>query len=195
MAPQSAFTNIIVTVESALGLLGVAICTGVFFAKASRPISIILFSKPAVIVNDEGVRRLKFRVGNMRGNEIVEAEMNLTAVIEIQKAKGKTFRKLYDMDLVRKTSPLFSLTWTVMHDIDDNSPIFGMNDDDIEERLIVVICTMMGYDSTFGHQVHARHLYYPEQIYFERDFEDIMDRDSSGNLRIDYRKFHTTHLV
>ncbi len=202
MSPHSMFTNLVVTIESAVGLLGVAISTGVFFAKASKPSSKVIFSSPAVILNENDIPTLMFRVGNMRGNEIVEAEMSLTALIETRRETttmggsgsggGKSFRKLHDLKLVRKRSPIFTLSWTVMHQIDADSPLYGMTDENIELRLVGIVCAMMGYDSTYGQQVHSRHHYYPEHIYFDRDFEDIISVDK-GKLSVNYRKFHETH--
>ena len=122
MTPDSSYGHLLVTIEAAVGLLGVALATGIMFAKASRPSSSVLFVKNPIITTMHGTQTLMFRLGNARGNTIVDAHLNVAVLLDEQSAEGHSLRRLHDLKLHRETSPMFTLTWTVMHDIDETSP-------------------------------------------------------------------------
>ena len=126
MSPGSVYGNVVVTAEAAAGILGAAIATGVMFAKASRPSTSVLFSRPMVISPMHGIPTLRFRAGNARGNEVVEGQISVTAVMLQMTPEGQHLRRLVDLPLVRSRTPLFSLSWTVMHPIDEHSPLRGL---------------------------------------------------------------------
>ncbi len=192
MTPSSLYGHTLVTIEAAFGIFGVTLATGLMFAKASRPRSSVLFSNVATISTFNGADVLMIRLGNARGNEIVEANLRLTAVIETQSAEGQKMRLLHDLKLRRDTSPLFTLTWTVFHDLDDNSPLKGINADNAESRLFTIIATMTGYDATYAQNTHSRKLYYPEHLRFNEAFVDVLSTHPDGRIIIDYELFHAT---
>jgi inward rectifier potassium channel len=163
------------------------------FAKASRPTSSILFSEPAVITMKDNKRTLMFRVGNARGNDIVEASVRVAALVDVVSPEGHRFRALRDLELQRSSTPTFVLTWTIFHTIDEDSCLFGVDSDNIEDKLVSLIVAMTGHDSTYAQTVHARHTYTPEELLFEHRFEDVMSRTEEGQLVIDYSKFHNVY--
>src|SRR5204863_5124610 len=73
LTPATPYGNLVVTAEAAVGLLGAALATGLMFAKATRPRSSALFSRVAIITRHDGIPTLIFRVGNARGNDVVDA--------------------------------------------------------------------------------------------------------------------------
>ncbi|MFT5685447.1 MAG: low temperature requirement protein LtrA [Myxococcota bacterium] len=192
MAPSNSYAHILVTIEAMIGVLLVAVMTGLIFAKASRPRSSVLFSNVLVVNHHYGVPTLKFRVGNARGNELVEATMRVSVLIDEVSEEGKKMRRLHDLPLLRDNSPIFTLSWTVMHHIDEDSPLHGMTPEDVSERLFSIIATMTGHDSTYAQTTHARHLYHPEDIVFDRRFVDVISTVDDGRLMVDYTVFHDT---
>ncbi len=192
MAPNSAYAHTLVTIEAMLGVLMVALMTGLIFAKASRPRSNVLFSEVMVINRHHGVPTLTFRVGNARGNELVEATMRVSVLIDEVSQEGRKMRRLYDLPLVRDNSPIFTLSWTVMHRIDEHSPLHGISPENISERIFAIIATMTGHDSTYAQTTHARNLYTPEAIRFDRTFVDVISTMEDGRLLVDYTRFHST---
>lgn len=192
MSPQTGYADFVVTIEAAMGLLLVAVATGVIFAKIARPTSSVLFSKPIVVTGHDEVRTLMFRVGNARGNEVVEAHMRVSVLCDEVSPEGNKMRRLRDLELVRDNSPIFSMSWTVMHRIEEGSPLWGMSDDQLRKDLFAIIATMTGYDSTYAQMTHARFIYSPTSIRPGHKFVDVISTLSDGRLMVDYTKFHAT---
>ena len=193
MSPSSDYANVLVTVEAVVGVLGVAMATGLMFAKASRPKASVLFSDVCVVTRYEGTPSLMFRVGNARGNEVVEASMRLTLLKDEVSPEGHRLRKLYDLKLRRDTSPLFVLSWVLIHPIDEESPLYGVTQEGASEQIAALIATMTGFDATYAHTTHARCFYYPEQLRWGHRFVDVISNLSDGRMVIDYNAFHQTH--
>lgn len=192
LSPESTFTNGIVVAEAIVGVIYTALVTGLIFAKAARPRGSVLFSDPMVLRMHEGKPTLMFRVGNARGNEVVEATIRLIVVCDTTTAEGENMRRMRDMKLVRDNSPLFTLSWTVMHVIDEDSPLYDIPLSEMEARIVTFTVTMTAYDATYAQQTHARRLYHPGDIRVGHRFVDILSQDPRDGMVLDYRKFHDT---
>ncbi len=155
MYPDSGYDHGLVAFEALIGLLGVAMVTGLVFAKAARPTPSVLFSRNPVITTRDGKPTLVFRAGNARGNDVVDAKLQLTALKAEETAEGHTMRRLHDIKLVRENQPLFSLSWTLMHVIDEESPLYGIGPDNTDE-LLALVAILVGHDGTYGQTIHAR---------------------------------------
>jgi len=190
ISPETPYGDLIVTIEAAVGLLGVALATGLMFAKASRPRSSVLFSRNVVITAMGGVPTLLFRCGNARGNEVVEAQISVSVIRDEISSEGHHLRRVVDLPLVRNRSPMFTLSWVVMHPLDDNSPLADVDWDHPEDAIVLIVVTMLGHDATYGTTTHARHIYYPEHVRPKHRFVDVISQLDDGRLMIDYTKFH-----
>lgn len=188
--PASDYANAIVTVESALSMVGVAIVTGLVFAKVSRPKASILFSKVATINEMDGKKTLSFRLGNARGNEIADATMTVTVLKDELTKEGQHMRRMHDLRLTRDRSPMFVLTWTAMHPIDASSCLADVDWSQPEKHVMSMVVTVIGHDSTYGQTVYARHIYYPEDFRPGAKFVDVLSQLEDGRLMIDYTRFH-----
>lgn len=100
-------------------------------------------------------------------------------------------RRLYDLPLARNVSPIFALTWLVMHEIDEKSPLFGMTPEKMRADQISLIVTLTGIDDTLAATVHARQAYDYNDIKFNRRFVDVLSELPGGGRALDFRKFHT----
>ncbi len=191
MSPTSTYAHALVVVEAAFGILAVALVTGLMFAKASRPRSSVLFSEPVLITRYDGQRVLMFRAGNARGNEVVEASIMVSVLKDEETAEGHTMRKLHDLKLVRDTSPLFTMSWTVIHIIDEDSPLWDLTPDTLE-HLKAIVATMTAFDATYAQTTHARTTWYPEDLQFDVQFVDVISMLDDGRFMVDYDVFHQT---
>ena len=187
MYPDSGYAHGLVAFEALIGLLGVALVTGLVFAKAARPTPSVLFSKYPVITTRDGKPTLMFRVGNARGNDVVDATMKVVALKAEVSAEGHSMRRLHDLKLVRDNQPLFSLSWTIMHVIDEGSPLHDLDDD-----LALLVAILTGHDATYGQTIHARCIYEPDTYRFGHRMVDVTSTLEDGRLQIDYTKFHLT---
>ncbi len=191
MSPASQFADVVVTVESMVGLVGVAVGTGIVFTKFSRTTAGVMFSDKLVVNVRNGNPCLMLRVANARGNEVVEASIRVAALLTETTDEGVTMRRVIDLELVRNNSPVFSLSWQVMHEIDEDSPIHGFDAARLSDERVIFIVTLTGIDNTFSETVHARKIYSDQDVIVGAHFEDVIDFEGEV-LRIDLRKFHET---
>jgi inward rectifier potassium channel len=192
MTPATPWANLIVTIEAFLGLVTTAVLTGLVFAKFSRPSSNVLWSDVACISVYEGVPTLSIRMANARGNRIVQATLTVVAGMTLTTREGERFRKLRDLSLTRSSSPLFSVSWTAMHPIDEKSPLYGETAESLATKGLELICVVVGLDETSSQSVHSRHSYTAEELRWDQRFVDIIDIQPDGTRVIDYRRFHET---
>jgi len=190
MAPRDLYANLVVTAESFVGLFSVAVATGLIFARVSRPTARVMFSSRAVITDFDGRRMLIFRCANERANQILEAEITVSAARQTVTQEGYTVRRIHDLNVVRSRSSLFALTWMVMHPIDENSPLFGADRASLTADKVEVLVVLAGVDETFAQRIHARHSYLPSEIVWDRQFADVLSIGDNGQRVIDYHRFH-----
>ncbi|HMQ10544.1 MAG TPA: low temperature requirement protein A [Oligoflexia bacterium] len=188
LSPQGFYADLLVTVEAAFGLIGVALITGALFSKISKPASKLLFSDKVIISKFDGVQCLSFRVGNARGSDLVEAKVNVTLGVDEVTKEGEHMRRFYDLPLKRSRSSYFSLSWSIFHEINESSPLNKYNPQHKDFRSIIV--TLTGHDGAYSNTVFARHAYVKDDIVYDRYFEDILSRMTDGRIMIDYDKFH-----
>jgi inward rectifier potassium channel len=190
MYPTSHAANLIMVAESVTSLIVTALATGVVFAKFSRSAARVAFSKQAVIGPMDGVPTLMLRVGNERGNQILEATIRV-ALIRTETTKEKMkFYRMYDLRLTRERSPAMSRSWTVLHPIERDSPLFGATPESIIRDEIELLVTLVGTDDTSLQPVHARKRYLDHEIAWGARHADILTEDAEGNLVLDVRRFH-----
>jgi inward rectifier potassium channel len=192
LLPGGFIGNLIATAETVVGMLTVALSAGVVFARVSRPTARMMFSEVAVIGTRNGKQTLMFRVANQRRNQIVEAEINIAALRRERTQEGEEVRRFHDLKLERNRTPMFSLSWTVLHVIDEASPLFGATPESLREQDIEIVCSITGIDETFAQPVHARYGYAADDIRWNTRLADIMLRRDDGSRYIDYRHFHDT---
>lgn len=191
MTPVGHLPNAIVAFEAFFGIVFSALATGLAFARFTRPTAGVRFSKAAVISLHDGVKTLKFRVANERSSHIIEAQLRVWLIAESKTAEGERYRRSVELPLQRSESPVFSITWTVMHAIDEGSVLAeylnngGLAENDNWHLLV----TFTGYHESLANQVYARHVYLPSDIEHNATFEDIVTVLPDGQRVIDLAKF------
>ncbi len=190
MVPSGFAGNLLVTVESVLGMAMVAVLTGLLFAKFSRPTSRVLFSRYAVVTKQNGVPTLQFRVANERDSVIVEAKMRVVVIRGETTAEGATMRRFHDLTLARSETPLFPLSWLVSHALDEKSPLHGLSPSRCVEEDVEILCALSGTEESLAQTVHARFSYTGDDLRFGHRFVDIISLRPDGLRIIDYTHFH-----
>lgn len=188
--PKTLYANILVTGEIMSGVLGIAMVTGLMFARFSRPTARVMFSNVAVIAQQNSVPTLMFRAANQRHNLILEAHVRMALTRFETSVEGRTMRRFRDMEVERDSNLTFVLSWTVMHPITELSPLYGMTPEDLAASGIEIIVIVTGTDESFAQPVYARHVYAATDIIWDRHFVDIIDVAEDGTRIIDYSKFH-----
>ncbi|MBI3543104.1 MAG: ATP-sensitive inward rectifier potassium channel 10 [Deltaproteobacteria bacterium] len=189
VAPGSLAVNLVVTVEALAGLLTVSLATGLLFARFSKPTARIRFSRNAIVGNHDGQLSFFFRMSNERGNLISQAEVGLSLLIDERTAEGDWYRTFYDLDLERAETPMFALSWTVVHPITEKSPLFRHTDETLRQAHVEILATVTGIDSTTSQDIHARFSYVPDEIAWHKRFVDVISRGPEGRISVDLTRF------
>jgi inward rectifier potassium channel len=184
--------NAVVVVEAFVSLLCIALLTGIVFAKFARPHARVLFSEPIVVERRDGVPTLTFRVANERGNDVVEASVRVNALMTTYTAEGARLRRFHELALERSSTPVFLMSWQVFHPITEDSPLHGLTRQQMLEGDVRITVSLTGLDGTFAQTIHARHLYWAEDVIFGHRFVDVMEELGGGVTRMDFRKLHLT---
>lgn len=187
--PVSTYANWVVVTEITLGIISFALVTGLAFARFSRPTSRLLFSNVLVVQDVDGVPTLMLRTANQRHNLIFSAQAQLSLITDSAVA-GVRMRRFIDLPLERSSNPVFALSWTIMHPIDETSPLRPWLDDLVNAGDGEIVVILSGFDESSGQTIHGRWAYGPDDIRWNARFSDIIDIASDGVRTIDYGKFH-----
>ena len=190
MYPRSLPANLLVVAESVVGLVVTALATGLVFAKFSLSRARIVFSDQATISPMNGVPTLSLRVGNDRANVIADGQVRLAMVRTEITHEGVTFYRMVDLEPVRDRSPAVTRSWTVMHAITPDSPLFAATPESLKTSEAELIVTLVGTDDTSLQPVHARKRYLDHEIAWGARHADVLTESSTGQLVLDIRNFH-----
>jgi inward rectifier potassium channel len=195
MHPQNLYTNIITTIEAFASLFAIALVTGLIFARFTKSTARVLFSKVAIVKIHNGIQTLMFRAANERRNQILEANLRVVLMRDEISEEGEFMRRFHELKLERNYSPSFTLSWTAIHNIDRDSPLYGCTAESLAQVNAQIIVSLSGIDETIANAIHSRHTYTAADILFDRRFVDILSRTTEGHSYIDYTRFHDTELI
>jgi len=154
----------------------------------------LIFSNKAIIGTHNGRPCFYFRVANERLNQIAEARMTLTLTRNEVSHEGEHFRRFYELQLERDYSPLFALSWTVRHVINENSFLFGMDEKKMRESQTGIVASLSGLDETVSQPIVARHTYSADDIVYNKRFKDILVWHDK-KVHIDLKGIHDVHEI
>jgi inward rectifier potassium channel len=189
--PVSTYVNLIVTGESLVGLLFVALSTGLAFARFSRSSARIRFSELITVHSYNGQPTLSFRLANERQNNLLDARLKVFLALEESTEEGHVMRRMHPINLQRDQSLSFLLTWTAMHVIDGTSPLHNLTSPDLIATHAEILVAFSGVDETLERPVHARYSYSADQIHFHECFVDMLEGSGDQHL-IDWSNFDQT---
>jgi inward rectifier potassium channel len=185
IVPLSTAANLLVTVEALVGLLGVSVVAGIVFARFARPVAQIVFSRNALIAPYRDISAFMFRIVNMKTNEIVD----LSATVLMTRRKGDVDREYIPLKLERDRVVFFPATWTVVHPIDEKSPLWGMTPTELLACDTEFLVLLNGFDETFSQNVHARSSYRADEVVWGARFRSVFNPPRpDGRLSVDIRK-------
>jgi inward rectifier potassium channel len=189
MYPGTIYGHIIATGETFIGMSGIALATGVIFARFSRPHARIIFANCAVVRPIDGRTTLMVRAANARQSVIVEAKAHMRVMRSETSAEGFFLRKVHDLTLIREQHPAFLLGWSLMHVIDENSPLFGQTFESLKASNTELMLMIEGLDETTMQTMQARHSWQPEAILWQHKYIDLLT-EFGQTTHLDYSKFH-----
>jgi len=187
LAPSGVAANTIVTIEALVGLMYQALATGLLFARFARPTASILFSRHAVVAPYANGSALMFRIVNRRRrNEIIE----LVAQVLFSSIEADGVRRYSVLPLERNKVTFFPLSWTIVHPIDNASPLAGKTREQLEASAAEILVLLSGIDETFEQTVHARSSYRSDEIAWNAKFQSMFLITGKTGVAVDVRMVH-----
>ncbi|HMU61231.1 MAG TPA: ion channel [Gemmatimonadales bacterium] len=184
VSPATLTANLIVAVESVAGLVGFAVVSGIAFARFARPVGRFMFSELAVIAPYQEGMALMFRTTNARQNQMLDVHARVLMVRRTE--DGRPGREYHELALERAHVAFFPLVWTVVHPINETSPLWGEDAASLRACEPEFIVLVSGVDETFSQTVFARTSYRGDEVEFGARFVDVFDRSrDDGVLRAD----------
>ena len=187
ISPKGVAANAVATFEALVGVLGFAVATGLLFGRVSRPSARIGFSEnPLVAPYQEGTS-LQFRMVNRRSNSLTELEAKVM-LMTVEMVDGKLQRNYRLLRLERPGVLFLPLSWTVVHPIDEDSPLWNKTPEDVAAMQAEILILVKGYDDTFSQTVLARHSYRHDEFVWNKRFAPAFFVDDVGDLVLELKK-------
>jgi inward rectifier potassium channel len=181
ISPVGTYANSLAAIEAAMGLLGFALATGLLVGRVSQPSARIAYSENCLITPYEEITSLQFRIANQRRNNVMELQATVILMLVDECSNGLR-RDYFVLPLVRKGVFFFPVTWTIVHAIDKDSPLFGKTAKDLERLQAEVLVLIKGFDETFGQEVLSRYSYTHDEFVWGGSFAQAFHVDSEGHL-------------
>jgi inward rectifier potassium channel len=185
--PTGILSNIIASLESMTGILSFALATGLLYGRFSKPSAKIIFSERAIITSFKVGKALMFRVANSRPNVLMEMEAN-AMMTYLDKSDNRFTRKYFPLKLEIKFIYFFPLPWTVVHPIDEDSPLYGKTEKDFQELEAELLIMIKGFDDSFSQHVITRYSYKYDEIEWDVKFVRAYSTDETGETIVNLEK-------
>jgi inward rectifier potassium channel len=183
IGPNGLAANLLVTIEALVGLMYQALATGLLFARFARPTAAIVFSRQAIVAPYARMQSLQFRIANRRRhNEIIELEAQVLYTSFETNDRGQLVRRYRFLSLERNKVTFFPLSWTIVHPIDESSPLNGKSREDLEREEAEILVLLTGVDETYEQTVHVRTSYRADEIVWNARFRSVFRGISSSDL-------------
>jgi inward rectifier potassium channel len=184
IAPKGIAANSLAALEAMTGLLGFALGTGLLFARFSRPRARFVFSRDILVAPFQGGRAVMFRTANRRPNVLMELEARLL-LMTVEADNGQLKRRYQMLELERPNIYFLPLAWTLVHPIDEKSPLWGKTREDLVALQAEFLIMVKAFDDTFSQTVHARHSYTAEEVVWDARFLPAFRTSSDGSMVLD----------
>jgi inward rectifier potassium channel len=185
LSPGNVPTSIVAAIESTFGWLVFAMLSGMLYGRFSKPSAKIAYSEHMIIAPLKGINTLQARVANKRSNNIIDIEAKMLLMLTQKNKSGEYIRQFYNLKLEISSTQFFPLSWTLVHPIDDNSPLSGKTAKDLEKMHAEVIVSLRGHDETYNQHVHSRRSYLYDQMIWNARFRKAFFVNEDGSTVLD----------
>ncbi|HEX3574987.1 MAG TPA: ion channel [Rhodopila sp.] len=185
MAPASLYGHIVSAAEIVAGTAFTAIVTGLLFVRFSRPKAKILYADDAVVTRRNGTPTLMLRLANARISLLTGTNVRLFVLLAERTTEGAIFRRVRDLPLLQSHLPIFAMPWTLIHVIDQSSPLHGYDADTLAASDARIIVTVEARDQALAATVQDVKSYTPAHVRFGMHFADAVMQDERGNSTAD----------
>jgi inward rectifier potassium channel len=193
--PVGVLPNFLVMIESYYSLLVNALIIGLVFARFARPTAMIKFSENAIVAPYRGGQSFMFRLVNMRASQLIEVNIKVMMSHFVEEG-GSVIRRFDSLELERSNVSFFPLSWTIVHPIDEASPLFNLTNKDLEKSDAEFLILLTAIDETFAQPVHTRSSYKPSEVVWNAKFVNLYRKVQNDEpISIDVRKLSSIEMV
>ena len=176
--------NMVAAIEAMSGFLSFAVATGLIYGRFAKPRSHIAFSDHALIAPYQDKKALMFRIASYKDNHnLADAEIKVNLALQVQE-NGKATYKFYSLELERSKVDTLMMNWTVVHPIDDKSPLLGLTEEDYQSSDVEVYVQIKGFDDVYSTVVIQRTSYTYDEIVFNAKFVTMYRESEDGKTTI-----------
>ncbi len=183
ISPSGLWANIVASLESFTGILAFALVTGILYGRFSRPRAYIQFSHNMIIAPFKGMRALMVRLATYKNNHLTDVEAAVTIAMHIEE-NGRRIRTFFPLELEIKRINSMALSWTLVHPINEDSPLFGMSEQDILDADIEVLYFINAFDDHFSNVVKQRTSYTGKELIVGAKFIPMFHRSEDNSSTI-----------
>jgi inward rectifier potassium channel len=188
--PVGVAANTLVTIEALINIVGVALATGVIFARFSRPSARIIYSRNAIVAPYRDKIALEFRIANARRSQLIDVQVQ-AILTKVERVGSANVRKFYELSLERSRVVFFPLSWTVVHPIDSASPMWGLTQADLVNGDAELLVLLIATDETVSQTVHSRSSYQADEIVWGAKFANMFMRtENEGIVGMNLSRIH-----
>jgi inward rectifier potassium channel len=187
LAPNGIAANTFAAIEALTGLMGFAVATGLLFGRVSRPTGRIRFSEKMLVSPYQTGMSLQFRIVNRRPNVLMELEASVL-LMTVEGPPSAALRRYHRLSLERERVYFLPLTWTIVHPIDEGSPLRHLTASDLEALQAEFLILIKGYDDTFSQTVHTRFSYRYDEVVWGAKFTPAFSIEGGGDVLLDVDK-------
>lgn len=183
MAPRGLTANIVASTESLIGILSFAVVTGLIYGRFSRPRAYLLFSPNLLVAPYKDGKALMLRLATYKNNHLTEVEAGLTLAMHL-KENEKTVTKFYTLKLEIAKINSMALSWTLVHAINEESPLYNYTKEEIDEARMELIVMIKAFDDHFSNVVQQRTSYTYQQVIYGAKFLPMFERSPDGGYTL-----------
>ncbi|ELM3649110.1 Inward rectifier potassium channel Irk [Flavobacterium psychrophilum] len=183
ISPEGFLTSAVASGEALIGLLGFAIATGLFYGRFSRPKAHLKFSENAIIAPFQGGKSLMIRVASYKNTNLTDAEAKLTLAMTVEE-NGVYVNRFFPLDLEYSTINALTLSWTLVHHITEESPLFEFTKDDFANEKGEVLVFLKAFDEMFSNTVAIRTSYIFKEIVYGAKFLQMFKHSNDNTKTI-----------
>ncbi len=187
--PRGMAANLVAALEAMIGLMTFALATGLLFARFSRPSARIVFSKSILVTPYQDMRSVQFRIANQRNNNLMDVEVKVL-LMTVERSNGELKRHFVDLTLERTKVYFFPLTWTIVHPMDSNSPLYEKTAEQLAATETEFLILVKGFDDTFSQTVNARYSYRHDELVWGGKFTQSFRVSPQGDLVLELDRVH-----
>ncbi len=189
IAPQGLIANIIASFQAMIGLLGFSFITGLLYGRFSKPKAAIKFSKHLIVRDFKEHRAVMFRLMNSRKNMMIEPQVTVTlAVTELDEKLDNYRRNFYQLKLERDKIMYLPTIWTLVHELDEESPLAKYSNDELKNLDAELYILMQYHDEAFSQKLFKIYSYKFDQLQVDQKFMPSFAFNENGDTILDHDK-------